>query len=301
LTYRLLPFIVLVTPATLSVKPGYKLSIIRVAVPNINWTSNAISLNGGFGFVTGPSPVLSRIMTASAASMAELPIVAPFPNSSYSMQFFGPSYNCHPVAQSQLQEFNASVGYKLDSGRLVGPNDPNPVLYVGAAQQTNGYNAFVYAAGQNISCEVQNTSYSIQYSFLDGIQTLIPISFLPMETLGTEQQSQTPTGGAAAAYQAFGYALVSILTGFIRVGADGSVTTSGSLSDSGAGVSTLNLMNSGLIACPEIISSTLLSQSDGNFAPFMAPWMCRNGSLDAAIEDLSHNFTFSLLASAAIS
>ena len=150
--------------------------------------------------------------------------------------------------------------------------------------------------GVNITCQFRNASYKVDFTFEQGIPSTT-ISSLALEpvlnyTDSTPIDTLPPNGSRA--YVSMLLALGALLSGGFGY--------EPGLSSNGMTGGTFPVVSTGLLACPEIIGAWIArGGTDLGGAPPLnettSPWMCRNGSLRAAIEDLSHNFTLSLLSS----
>lgn len=109
---RLLPIASIVTPATLSVGidspppkdmivPNVAFSSLNLAAPMPDYGTDG-SEDGeetGFTFTyAGPSHTVQRITNAVAAQGSILPVAAPSVNSTWDLDFNGPSLHCNPVS-----------------------------------------------------------------------------------------------------------------------------------------------------------------------------------------------------------
>lgn len=103
---RLVPLTAVITPATLSVRLLPTTNITQRRVATVNFTDSFwlpwVSLEGA-GFIQSPTPDISRLFTATSSSVEVLPIPAPFPNSSYTLEFWGPSYKCQSLSQAVVE------------------------------------------------------------------------------------------------------------------------------------------------------------------------------------------------------
>jgi len=98
-TQRALPLIAVITPATLTVQLSSqpnKTSIVA-PIPIVNYENWSLfgspAVNDGEP-VIAPSPRIARILLSVASSGSILNMPVPFPNSSYSVNMFGPSVLC---------------------------------------------------------------------------------------------------------------------------------------------------------------------------------------------------------------
>lgn len=284
-------------------------NITQVNVPIPDYTNNTWptwAVYAGPGYVADASSATMRISTATATSMYILPFSAPFPNSSYSMELWGPAFRCQNLSEAVLEN-NLELGDasslqeawdKTMNGSLAGPE----VMYVGASPESlSGVNMkshlFVYTGyspysleqvGQNYSCHLWNTSYVVDFESNDGDQTttiraLTYVTPLNIAT-GTDYVVTDYAEGQIQYWSMF-TALMSTLVTTI------SWSVSGELNGADSA-----LLYSGIAACPEIATC---SASMGTWFPALySDWMCRAGAVPGAIEDLSRNLTLSVLSSA---
>lgn len=110
--WKRLPIASIITPATLSVGidfpppvllnvPNVEFSSLNLAAPMATYGTTG-SRNGakpGFGYMyAGPSLTVQRITDAVAAQGSILPVAAPSVNSTWDLDFHGPSLHCNPVS-----------------------------------------------------------------------------------------------------------------------------------------------------------------------------------------------------------
>lgn len=136
------------------------------------------------------------------------------------------------------------------------------------------------SSGQNYSCHLWNTTYLINIKFENGIQAvdIEKLTYTAPLNIASEKLWYTYSP-AEVPYWAMFKALTNILVTEIYFGSTGTLWGGDSF-----------LMQSGIVACPEIRS--------GLSAELFSDWMCRANSVPGAIEDLSHNLTLSVLSSA---
>ncbi|PTB48336.1 hypothetical protein M431DRAFT_513743 [Trichoderma harzianum CBS 226.95] len=97
-----LPIVAVFTPAALTVQPSKQLNETKhiKPLPTINSTSPypfAQWGNEGGGGYVAPSVAVARLVSSVASQGTILPIQAPYANSSYSLDFYGPSLSCGPL------------------------------------------------------------------------------------------------------------------------------------------------------------------------------------------------------------
>jgi hypothetical protein len=98
-TQRVLPLIAVITPATLTVQlssqPNETSIVAPIPIVNYeNWTLFGKPAVHDGQPVIAPSPGIARILFSVASLGSTLNIPAPFPNSSYSVNMYGPSISC---------------------------------------------------------------------------------------------------------------------------------------------------------------------------------------------------------------
>ena len=452
---RYLPLIATVTPATLSVRTFMTVNTTHMAVPSLDFAStNDVSWGLGADAVGfgGPLPLISRLMSATAASVAILPMTAPFPNASWSLGFHAPAFRCESLesAISRNQGMTFDIGTLVNasgttvtasftsstlttstfpanssstsetsslafaegaaasssdsvlafasglassptssassssvlafasglatsqtslttstlavsnattdlfargaattsaSGSISTPSAsavPNPttapVLPTGTfediwnlavAQYISSFSIWVANApeqlqnyllvniggmegqagqpgGTNISCQLQNVSYKVDFSFSNGQQStsIRDTTYLktPAWSLGNFTGGSVPE---MMPYQAYSTAFLGSLTGMVSMGATGDLfllpaTTTASANSLSLNSGATDVLRTGLAACADFRNSTLFSDSTLSSSDILPPYLCRNGTVARALEDLSHNFTMSLFASAVL-
>ncbi|POS75951.1 hypothetical protein DHEL01_v205650 [Diaporthe helianthi] len=293
-----LPIASVITPATLSVVSGSITDIRTMNVPYPDYTiDTAVNWANfeGVGNLGGPTPEVSRITAATLTSMAVLPLTAPHPNSSYSLEYYGPSFKCQnlsaaissnmttaTVPASELQQAWDSA-MEREPGNLeviyLGkyPVFPNSVQY-GLFVNTNGFGE----DGSNYTCNMWNTSYTVDFTFQDDVRTaeirdfeLLNVSDIDITYTAVKDY----THGELQSWVMY-RALSDALVAEVGWGATGSLMGD----DSG-------VVKSALAACRDMKGSW---EQDLWFNSTL----CRAGTIPAAIEDLSRNLTLSILTSA---
>ncbi|KAL4805375.1 hypothetical protein BDV18DRAFT_161031 [Aspergillus unguis] len=325
----LIPLTAIVTPATLSVRLLTTFNTTQLHVPNVDFGSQSFWWDwvtlGGVGYIAGPSPDISRLFAATTSAINMLTIPAPFPNSSYTLDFWGPSYKCESlsdaIAEMQGMTFTQESGDNYTSLQALWDAEMeanSPVahvteveLYNGAVPDLLNNTFFIRTSGENplsetgpdLVCRMYNTSYTVNVNFTDGTQSLTPIAVSPLNPANwTSLEGQrssipslngiepdpayTPNGGFYVTHLLFG----GLLLRRLRSGATGNLVQD---TDPEGWSESLSITQSGLFSCPEIWNSTIYGNISLAGSP--TPELCRKGTLAAAIEDLSHNFTYSLL------
>ncbi|OJD30020.1 formylmethionine deformylase-like protein [Diplodia corticola] len=302
-----MPLIATVTPSTLSVYTKMVTNVSNVEVPCMGFANDPDiwSDSMGAGFINEPSPAVTRLLTATSSSIGILPMTASFPNSSYSLQFYAPALKCEKLSDAvkngqpvgscnnctSLQKLwdtsiDISNGANYNYWQAVMPDGSHNLLFIrtGAGKLMDG-------DPKNISCQLWNAPYTTLFTFRDGIQTT-KIQSLEYESTTDFNTSvaftELPDGGRA--YLSMYLAMSNLLSG--EVGVRPGLSSSGMLGTD------LAVAKTGLMACPDIIKAwETLGSSEPPLDRNTSPWMCRNNSVAATIEDLSQNFTLSLLSS----
>jgi hypothetical protein len=283
---------------------------MRVSTVNFTqdfWSSWA--LFEGAGRIEQPSSAISRFFTATSSSVAIIPFAPSFPNSSYTLEFYGPSYRCQNLSEVivEMKGITFTDGFENYSSiqdvwqKLVVNSSADltfPPIYKGSAPTVLNNTLLIYGAGHNsltgnstdttsLVCQLWNTSYVLGVQFTDSTQTLVPISteFVAPSNWDSsagadsllEPQGPDVNGGYYITHLLFS----SLVEGKLSIGSTGSLIGDLPL-----------LMRSGLFDCPELWNGTYntivnVPDSDSSY--------CRNRTLAGALEDLSRNFTYSLL------
>ena len=114
------PLSVVVTPSTLVVvpSPAPNTTVLQMEIPLIDYSPQRFAqwemgrADGGTLFYSNyikPATSISRLVANVASSGTILPIQAPFPNSEYSLSFYGPSISCVPAEPSLLKTVISSL------------------------------------------------------------------------------------------------------------------------------------------------------------------------------------------------
>lgn len=188
-----------------------KESVLDLSIPLINYNAfRHFAQWGGAGgnYYTAPSNRLSRLMTTVISKGSILDLTAPSPNSSYSVEFYGPSISCGPLTSfnnSEVANFINDFSYK-QGGDLVqyvgfvpravitnktqlasaldGLNNTlqntqyletfdsvskdHARLYIAVPSLNPGSTS--YFADTTIECGLYNSSFQVDFTFNDGIQ-----------------------------------------------------------------------------------------------------------------------------------
>jgi hypothetical protein len=277
----------------------------------------------GPGYIDSPSAEISRLFTVTSSSAEIVSASAPFPNATYSLAFYGPSYKCQRLSEAiqemQGMTFSDSLGKNHFTLQQVWnqtfaniTNVTNPeILYSGTVPPLLNNTLFLYAIGSNplwntnasqpteLVCQLWNTSYTANLTFTNGVRTLTPIStdlLAPANWSSTAAMSVLLDDHHDPAVNGGYYIIHKLFSGLIKhsivIGSTGSLFDA-SPSTTVLATSPLSVTQTSLWACPELWNSsdyTIL-----NPASEKSTVLCRNKTLARALEDLSHNFTYSLL------
>jgi hypothetical protein len=209
LSYRLLPFAAVITPATLNISPRMTTNSTLFAAPTIqfgNYTfANSVSENkqddtGGSLNYAGPLAPVTRAVSQSLLASAVLPLTAPFPNSSYHVDFQGPALRCTEIEQGSALWTNQSMTIKEVSvdpqrcfkylawpGNSTFPWEKSGSYWsfdppTGLTGSPLGFtviavgDACTTTAVPNITlvqCQMWNATYSANYSYNEGVQDVV--------------------------------------------------------------------------------------------------------------------------------
>lgn len=159
LLLRFMPLAGITPPATLSVVPGLGNKTSRVSWPLLNWDSSNFFDNSFSG--AKPSSEVLQIATLAAESMAIIPPGPPAANSSFHLQFFGPTVQCSIANSSQQYNFdlyssalaNGSImtvtRSAFESGKLAWRSHDSPDIAPGTIEPLmNVYSAFSLYSGR---------------------------------------------------------------------------------------------------------------------------------------------------------
>jgi hypothetical protein len=185
---------------------------------------------------------------------------------------------------------------------------------------------WIQTSTSSIVCDSVNASFDLRIAYVDGVQTITQKS---IQSLGnynldlvtvTDQEVSTVTivngtitgvsgdGGSSevqwSPYLPHVYALGGVLSGNITLTNDVDANDASDPQYQDYGIT--SILNTGLMACDEIanspfkdVSSVVTSDPVQTFTNTFPsePWMCRNGTLMKALEDLANNITISYLSS----
>ncbi|PSR79068.1 hypothetical protein BD289DRAFT_375946 [Coniella lustricola] len=307
-----LPIASTFSSATLSIKTGIVQHTTPVSVPVPDYTSSSEAYWAtfeGVGRLDGVTPAVTRLVAATSTAMYVLPFDARFPNSSYTIQFYGPAARCEnlEIATSNSTLYTGAATSLQEAWDLTMTGLLNSTMQISYAAASTEQLAsvempshfFVNIGGardlaseqssSNYSCHYWNTSYTVDFTFDNGVQSanIQKLQYVAPLNISSGNLLYEYAPGQIQYWTMF-TALMDILATQIGFGSTGSFFGS----DSG-------VVKSGIAACPEIRYG--FNDTDPYFAPLFDDWMCRAGSVPRAIEDLSRNITLSILSSTLLS
>lgn len=263
----------------------------------------------GVGRLDGVTPAVTRLVAATSTAMYILPFNARFPNSSYTLDFYGPAVQCEDMATAtrnntlstgvaaSLQEaWDLAMTGLLNSTMQVSYAAASPVQLASVEMpshlfvNTGGAGDAIFGqTSSNYSCHYWNTSYTVDFKFDNGVQStkIQKLQYVAPLKISSGDLVDDYSPGQIQ-YWAMVTALMDILVAQIGLGS--TATLYGG--DSG-------VVQPGIAACPEMRYG--FNDTDPSFAPLFDDWMCRAGSVPRAIEDLSQNITLSIFSSALLS
>lgn len=200
------PLITIITPATLSVQSVLSTTTIPSAVRTVNFSNPTEWFTSvGAGMIGNPGPEISRLFNEVYSSRGIKPMSPPFPNASYDLSFWGPSYKCSPATEifsnantptwntsdsssvsSKYKSFQDAFYAELPAANRSRFEDPKfykGVKYQATAPRYMDNTLLIFAEGDKnpveLICQLYNTSYSLSVSFTNGNQTITPHSISP--------------------------------------------------------------------------------------------------------------------------
>ncbi|KAL3494392.1 hypothetical protein BJX62DRAFT_247638 [Aspergillus germanicus] len=315
-----IPLTAVITPATLSVRLLQTSNLTDTRVPTLNFADSSFwrpwVTDGLKGEILTPAPAILRQLTTTASSMEVPPFSPPFPNSSYTLEFWGPSYDCRALSEVGETRVVDSTGDDVGSVKEVWEKqigNEKSWWYKGVWYWRNVI--FVYAKGNNplwlvdqqdgdsgdritrLVCQLWNTSYVANLNYTNGVRTLTPLS---TELIAPSNFSAGEGANATIADQGpsvnGGFYLTHLLFGGLLSYEIWDTPSHTLLSNPAANAvyKSISPMETALFGCAEFWNTTAYERIIGPGGSETAV-NCRNGTLAAAIADLSRNFTYSLL------
>jgi hypothetical protein len=282
-----------------------------------------------------PSPLIQKIASETAETMAVMPLMAPAINSSYSLQFFGPTLQCNDANSSQqdafdsyMKEFAERNFDTFDLSQIETPpfnvtSGPPHYLLVFLAFSTTFYDKeqpwnnqlvsplplsdlltpqiWVQTANRSIVCVLANASFDVGIEFNNGIQN---VHQRRIEVINEVSTSTICEGVACVVESSYCANFLTWSNMLI-----GNVTIYSNPEDWQLVQDSSKVLTTGLAACDEIAhgwnssflqNSTLFDFPNITNLSFGEPWECRNRTIDRGIEDLANNITISMLRSSSL-
>ncbi|KAI1070524.1 hypothetical protein LB507_006778 [Fusarium sp. FIESC RH6] len=273
-----IPLCAIAPPASLTVGAFTSEETIKGDVPYIDWAKFAWVPTGGsgMGFKDTTSETY-RTVIASLYTNTILPMTPKYQNSSYSLTFDGPRLRCGDVVNQTLFK---ELG-------IAGPGGSTTTWYNATVDPPGDYryNIFVSTTHRNFSCQVWNTTYTVDFNFANGIQKSNITKVRHLHSLKAEGDLMGAVydddgNMAMMGYTGWYKALTSILESyaFQRI----SLNTIWEIST--------KALQTALAACPEVrnaLGSIPASSRNG----------CPGGSIERAFERMGEQATLSFFPS----
>ncbi|KAH7416726.1 hypothetical protein BKA64DRAFT_655956 [Cadophora sp. MPI-SDFR-AT-0126] len=344
------------TPATtLSIVPALQnsTSFHLMPVPDYNtsswWQIQTINTDP----TIDPTAIHLKTAVSSALRGAIIPPLAPSANSSFNVQFYGPSIQCEDPDAGQTAAFKEYERVFFDVHRIVttgsianssdkgvsgflimssfsptqnAPDEPyrredllknynnwqaelTPEYLDFRGKAYNGsQQLWVQTADRNIVCSLVNASFDVGFEYIGGVgkvthqhvQVLPPVAPSNTTALLIPYGNATLGGGASlennqnSAYYASFLALGYNIYGNVSLE---NMTTKIQEEFIQLSQASSRILLTDLAACDEFADSYWARNLDFNTSRIFPrePWMCRNKTIDLALEDLANNITISML------
>jgi hypothetical protein len=244
-------------------------------VPSVNWSNVQFVQIGGRGEFADAGQSTYRVVTASAYSGSILPMTALYPNYTYTLTFQGPRLRCGDVKDQPLfDKLRLNKSTFKTANIAYNATNPFSVLNYTQVPEENTYDIFFYTKTRNFTCETWNVTYTADFSFTNGEQSIDV----------TNVQYDHRFVPVKLEYYSCPYDLCGYKGWFEAVSAmfTGSAYTAGAYDNFYANT---RILQTALIGCPEMSSAAELSDILGI--------ACPGPSLEWAIETLSQNATLS--------
>ncbi|KAL8303353.1 hypothetical protein RB600_006998 [Gaeumannomyces tritici] len=290
-----IPLVATITPATLSIRPGIVSRTASVNVPRPDFDNSKPWANfEGVGRPQSPSAVLNRLVAATASSVSVLPFPAPFPNASYTLDFFAPAIKCETLAESVAA--NASLQGLWDE-HISFASKFYTLLVSNTTKRKLTNHLFINMggpSGANYSCHLYNASYTVDFAFRNGVQTsstvrnlAYPSPNLPLLEIKRGQIFSDYKPGEVAYAYLFDALVDRFLVANMYLGASGTLN----------GGSDTSFFLTGISSCPDLANGTSAGKELGLQKYAAGAWACGAGSVPRAVEELSRNVSLSLMSS----
>ncbi|PHH75450.1 hypothetical protein CDD82_4449 [Ophiocordyceps australis] len=302
----LVPLVIVVTPATLSIRSLIQPEIVNSSVPIVDFSSAKYWGTYDNSIFVGPHSEISRLLFAVASTASYIPLVAPFINSSYELNFLAPSYKCVNLSEAVEQQnarpqnhvavnySSIQLAWNEESSKEIEGNifhAGTPDFYTNAIIIRSLSHFPYHLDYTTLICQLYNTSFEVFIKYENGIQSITPRSIQYLDVQEWELKSGDELirdeNNTRAAWWIIHRLFADFLLGNITLTSHGLFR-----------IESTSVMRSGLAGCAEMkngidLSEDLLATNDiTNYNP----GLCRNQTMARAIEDLSRNFTYSLMA-----
>lgn len=291
-----------------------------------------------------PRTILARLAEAAGTTGEILQIPPVFTNATYEIQFFGPVIKCNDANGSVEKQIEAAVkrskflkdnstveiqnsyyamvpdlsasGIKSHSGvvQVANHSDTNSAahgsnqLWLGFAKNQKGLDGKVVVRPHYLQCSLFNTSYNVEFSFVQGAQSLkLKNGLEPLNAIDYPNgPSESDKAQMEMAYTAFMWTLSDQLTGSIAFYKNIS-KTSDSDKEVWSEISS-DIQNTALLGSSDLQSffdfnTNLFPSKKGTKKGKVSDQraediaLAQNRTLDVLIEELSSNITLSLMSS----
>jgi hypothetical protein len=352
---RLIPIASLITPTTLSVRQGeyYYNTTANVAFLDMSTvdTSRNISQPGRFAVyvplnaqnnsvnnasdvLTGPRTIISRFSNAAASTGDILPIIPPYLNSTYMLQFYGPKVECRDAGPQEIATIDSSIDSQISMSEATETNQEIDYFAFVPAQNSSGFYPIlgnrqeepvdamnqlwmaysIYGIGSNCQnpsnitrkytvCSLWNVSYAVNFTFENGIQNITAVDYqLLNEVEYPTVNASAPSNLTQFAYSAYMWAFTDQIIGFMEIYTE--ILTNGSAGTNNSQIQTL-IQTTALLGSSDLDvyfdqrHVRLDGASDCTPSDQRAEdiGLARNDSLDILIPELSFNITMSYFSS----
>jgi hypothetical protein len=298
-----LPLCGLSPTATLSVVTSSHTETTNQLLPNLDFDSAFWQ-----GFTWGGFDKLTKMASIISEEMVIPSLPAPAPNSSYTLQFYGPTFQCEAANSAEQQVFDqnsmemwnesqtfTSLTFPMFNDETLEvpkgydyPSDLSFLLlsiFVPFNTQLQNGQFWVQTPNKSFVCLQSNASFVVDIDYLNGFQTINQRSIGIMNVVDYDGMAIDPAPGS---YSYIRDGLYDILVGNV------SFPDKTDLDQEN-----INLLNMGLITCDEIFWwIDNYPQLPYEFNSLGLPYRyseCRNRSISLAIQDLANNLTISLL------
>jgi hypothetical protein len=334
----------IVPPGTLTVVRSFHNYTVTTRVPTFDWNSydQRVVLYPIEGKLQ-PTPSMLKLASEVAQGMNVLELPHPGPNSTFDMQFKGPSLQCQNANASQqaafryfnsaarnqsaiysVSEYQADPGafgnrssfqvysafapglyeYAMDTNLIKGePDNYNnwparlPSNVSRSVLNNNAAQIWLQLSNESIVCTLVEAQFDIGFKYINSVQAITQRNITPLasvyyhDTFSHSNRENHYLGAAMA--------IMNMLYGNVTL----SPSAKGFLL---GGDSSSSVLTTGLVACNEIEHNWWVQNTDQltryipapkvrNYTFLGKPYMCRNGSLAHALEDLAINTTLSML------